>query len=132
MAQVDLTENRQYSSLKDGRNLLQNLNHDWVNRSIAPSWELQFLLTEFKVIEPAAPDAPLVWTGSSDEILLYEEVLEMENGDRCPCCGEKLYNIPWDPMKWFCPDCDARIGGQKKTPWENKPERDSNPWWLDV
>lgn len=136
MAKVDLTENRVYSRLNQTVTLRQRL------YAYTAPWDLDSQLHTLRV---AASDddlksAPLVYTGDAESINFRREYTEVEQGQRCECCGRPIVVLPWNgPSGTLCPDClgrlETQVHGEYDTPWQKVEQgngRNAVPWWYDL
>lgn len=136
MAKVDLTENRVYSRLNQTATLRQRL------YAYATPWDLNSQFHTLCVVgsDDELKSAPLVYTGDAESINFRREYTEVEQGQRCECCGVPITVIPWDgPNGTLCPDClerlEIQVHGKYDTPWQKIEQRNSGnavPWWFDL
>ena len=136
MAKVDLTENGAYSQLSPV--------HPLRRRLFAPTipWEPALPFDSFQV---AASDddlksAPLVYTGDAESINFRQEYTEVEQGQRCECCGMSITVLPWEVSNGLlCADClerlEIQVHSKYDTPWQKVEQGNSGnavPWWFDL
>lgn len=136
MTKVDLTENSVYSRLNQTASLRQRL------YAYAPPWDLNSQLHTLRVVgsDDDLKSAPLVYTGDAESINFRREYAEVEQGQRCECCGNPITVIPWEKSNGLlCPDClerlETQVHGEYNTPWQKVElwnSRSVVPWWFDL
>ena len=146
MAEIDLTQDRQYSNLGKRENRLTLLKGElpFFTKPKVP-WN-HLGENKYKVPHsgPIVDETgePLVPTGDAETIVFCRKAMRAAAGEFCECCGQPLQVIPWLPFTGsLCEECDKQLaqslGKDHNTPWEavERPEkraRRSLPWWFDI
>ena len=110
MAEVDLTENKSYSnlmSLPRNKDVLFRTFHE-----VDTPWNFNtpYTLPQIAHSDKDLETPPLIFTGDAETVNFMREVVEVEEGIRCDCCGRLITTPLWDmPVGGLCSECEQRL-----------------------
>ena len=128
----------------DGRIFSKN-NLTGVDRLIWNSLKLEFPWTwnTFQKVNSdddldEDPTKTLFFTGTNEQIKCKMEYAQMDRGEMCECCGDKIIRFPWDGFKKYPHLCDRCVSEMEKEYGKDlfgmpkKKEIPEDIWWLIV
>lgn len=140
MAEVDLTEDKSYSnlmSLPRNKDVLFRTFHE-----VDTPWNFNtpYTLPQIAHSDKDLETPPLIFTGDAETVNFMREVVEVEEGIRCDCCGRLITTPLWDmPVGGLCSECEQRLDetvyGKFDAPWQRAEQQKAErlvPWWYDI
>lgn len=140
MAEVDLTEDKSYSNLMSLPHSKNSLFRAFYKTDIPWNFNTPYILPRIAHSDKDLETPPLIFTGDAETVNFMREVVEVEEGVRCDCCGKLITTPLWDmPIGGLCSECEQRLDetvyGKFNAPWQKVEQQKAErpvPWWYDI
>ncbi len=93
-----------------------------------------------QILQNEGRESPRFQPWDAETVNFMREVVEVEEGVRCDCCGKLITTPLWDmPIGGLCSECEQRLDetvyGKFNAPWQKVEQQKAErpvPWWYDI